>query len=726
MPVQLPARQHAENPAGIPAGPPLRLWATTVLLSAFLLFLIQPATGRLILPWFGGAPAVWTTCMLFFQTLLFAGYLYSHLLATRLPVRAQLTLHGLLLVTAAVLVQLQPDPSWKPVDSSVPIPRILLLLSLTAGLPYFVLSATSPLLLKWLAMTAPAASPHRLYALSNAGSLAALLAYPAVLEPLLPLSIQTAAFNWTFRMFTISCGSCLFWLYRKTSRHELPAAPLSETPAFSPDNGHSPSGAAPASVSRWLMLSCLASVMLLAGTSEICQDVAVIPFLWIAPLTLYLLSFVLCFESDRWYRRGLFAPLTATIIPLLGWLHLFGTRLHFLAQLGPWLIGLFCIFMLCHGELARLRPGGHRLTLFYLTLAAGGAAGGLLCAVVAPLLLPALWEHHLGLLASALLATFVWFDQRGWLRQNTRPPLTAATAGIVVVAIVLLDIASSITEYTESIASSRSFYGVLRVEHYPDEDAVLMKHGRIIHGLQFRSLPAVPTMYYGYQSGVGRAITALRERIESPGTGLQIGLVGLGTGTLAAWGRPEDSFVFYEIDPEVVRLAKEHFSFLRDSPASIEIIEGDARLSLEFEPPRQFDLLVLDAFSGDAIPVHLLTREALEVCRRHLKPDGILACHISNVHFDLARVTAGLADAAGMACIQWDDPPVADAGDGRPKISAPGSRWTLLANSPATLQSDVLRSPAALPAARSRVIWTDDHSNLLQVLGFAETSRSSR
>ncbi|MFM7057152.1 MAG: spermidine synthase, partial [Planctomycetota bacterium] len=671
-------------------------------------------------------PAVWTTCMLFFQTLLFAGYLYAHLLATRLPVHSQLSVHGLLLLIAAVLVQLQPDPSWKPVDSSVPIPRILLLLSLTAGLPYFVLSATSPLLLRWLTLSAPGTSPHRLYALSNAGSLAALLAYPALLEPLFPLSIQTATFNGTFRLFAICCGLCLVRMFRSTARSRRAVA--IPPPAFnrSPDASLRPPGTTPPSLTRWLTLSCLASVMLLAGTSEICQDVAVIPFLWIAPLTLYLLSFILCFESDRWYRRGLYAPLTATIIPILGWLHLFGTRLHFIVQLAPWLIGLFCIFMLCHGELARLRPGPQRLTLFYLTLAAGGAAGGLLCAVVAPLLLPALWEHHLGLLASALLATWIWFDQRGWLRHNTRPPLTAATAAIVVIACVLLDLASSLTEYAESIASRRNFYGVLRIENYADEDAVLMKHGRIVHGLQFRSLPAVPTMYYGYQSGVGRAITALRERIDQPGTGLRIGLVGLGTGTLAAWGRPADNLVFYEINPDVIRLAKEHFRFLRDSQATVEIVEGDARLALEFEPPRDFDLLVLDAFSGDAIPIHLLTREALDVCRRHLKPQGILACHISNVHFDLARVTTGLADAAGMACLQWDDPPVADENDGRPKISAPGSRWTLLANSPEILQADVLQSPAALPPPESRVVWTDDHSHLLQVLDFAETSRSGQ
>jgi SAM-dependent methyltransferase len=692
-----------------------------VLLSAFLLFLIQPTIGRLILPWFGGAPAVWTTCMLFFQSLLFAGYLYAHLLSTRLPLRSQLIIHALLLLIAATLINLQPAPLWKPRDSSVPIPRILLLLSLTAGLPYFVLSATSPLLLKWLAVAAPDLRSHRLYALSNAGSLAALLCYPALLEPLLPLTSQTTLFNWTFRLFAASCAGCLAWMHRTAVR--TPAAPTEPPakPSAPVAAGRTPQSAP---VARWFGLSCLASVMLLAGTTEICQDVAVIPFLWIAPLALYLLSFIFCFESDRWYRRGIFAGLTAVSIPVLSWLHLFGLRVHFLVQLCAWLTGLFSIFMLCHGELARSRPGTQRLTLFYLTLAAGGAAGGLICGIAAPLLLPALWEHHPGLLAAALLAFYVWFDHRAWLHPDRRPPVLAAAAAIVVISTVLLDFASSFSEYTASIASSRNFYGVLRIENYPDEDAVLMKHGRIIHGLQFRGLPAVPTTYYGYQSGVGRAITALREQSAGTDRGLRIGLVGLGTGTLAAWGRPNDTLVFYEINPDVVRLAREQFSFLKDCPSAVEIIEGDARLSLEFEEPRQFDLLVLDAFSGDAIPIHLLTREALAVCRRHLKPGGILAYHISNVHFDLSRVTAGLADAAGMTCIQLDEPFIADDDTGRPKISAPGSRWSLLTDSASVLDADVLQQTAGLPPKSARIVWTDDHSNLLQVLGFSNHRHS--
>lgn len=708
---------------GSTARPPLRLWGTTVLLSAFLLFLIQPMIGRLILPWFGGAPAVWTTCMLFFQTLLFAGYLYAHLLSSKLPLNAQLVVHSLLLMIAAVLIRLLPDADWKPENSSVPIARVLILLTITAGLPYFVLSATSPLLLRWLAHAAPAVRPHRLYALSNAGSLTALLAYPALIEPLLPITVQATVFNWTFRMFACACGACLVWMYRDVSGRSNGLRNSSSPAANTPHRPEiSPSTSAAAPITHWLLLAFLASVMLLAGTSEICQDVAVVPFLWIAPLALYLVSFVLCFESDRWYVRGVFAPLTATIIPLLGWLHLFGTRLHFLLQLAAWLTGLFSVFMLCHGELARLRPGTQKLTLFYLTLAAGGAAGGLLCAVVAPLLLPALWEHHIGLLASGILAFFVWFDHRGWLSQDRRPPLLAAGAAIGVISIVLLDFGSSITEFNESLASSRNFYGVLRIENYPEEDAVIMKHGRIIHGLQFKALPAVPTTYYGYQSGVGRAITAIRERQPKSDQGLRLGLVGLGTGTLAAWGRPEDTLVFYEINPDVVRLAKEHFSFLKDCPASVEYVEGDARLSLEHEEPRQFDLLVLDAFSGDAIPIHLLTREALSVFRRHLKPNGILAIHISNVHFDLARVTAGLARDAGMACIQWDDPHVPDEVAGHPKLSAPGSRWSLLADSATTLDSELLLTSAELPPRNSQVIWTDDHSNLLQVLGFSGKS----
>jgi spermidine synthase len=694
--------------------PPMLLWGGTILLSAFLLFQVQPLTGRLILPWFGGAPAVWTTCMLFFQSVLFGGYLYAHLLTARLSLRLQLVLHLLLLLAAAVLLRLSPDASWKPTDSSVPIPRILLLLATTAGLPCFVLSTTSPLLLRWLAAAAPHEPPHRLYALSNAGSLAALLLAPVVLDPLLPLSSQTQVFTWSFRGFAAACAACVVWLHRRTAILEPVVSPASAAQSGLPQSAASAS--APAPLLRWFFLACLASVMLLSGTSTICQDVAVIPFLWIAPLTLYLLSFILCFESDRWYRRGLFAPLTALLVPFLSWLHLFGLHLHLAIQLSAWMLGLFCVFMLCHGEVARLRPGADRLTLFYLILSAGGVCGGLLCAVAAPLLLPALWDHHFALLFSGGLACAVWFDERGWLDSENRPPLPAAAAAIAVAAVVLLDLAASITEYSDAIAGSRNFYGELRVEDYPEERAVLMKHGRIIHGLQFRGLPAVPTMYYGFQSGVGRAVTALRNRADAEQRGLRIGLVGLGTGTLAAWGRPQDQLVFYEINPDVVRLAQAHFSFLKDCRGKVDIVEGDARLSLEFEEPRQFDLLVLDAFSGDSIPIHLLTREALAVCRRHLAPQGILAVHISNLHFNLARLTAGLADDAGMACIQLTDAVVLDSASGRPMASAPGSRWSLLAETSEPLRADVLQQTSPAPAASERVVWTDDYSNLLQLI----------
>ena len=685
----------------------LRLWGCTILVSAFLLFQVQPLTGRLILPWFGGAPAVWTTCMLFFQTVLFAGYLYAHLLSTRLPLRTQLIVHTVLLLGAATFLNIAPDADWKPADSSIPIARILLLLAATAGIPCFVLSTTSPLLLRWLAVAAPGYPPHRMYALSNTGSLAALLLAPTLFDPLLPLSLQTVVFEWSFRGFALACGLCAIRLFRDHS-----AAANSSAAAANVANDILPTPP----ILRWFSLACLASVMLLAGTSTICQDVAVIPFLWVGPLALYLVSFILCFESDRWYRRGIFAPLTALSVPLLSWLHMFGLHVHLTVQLAGWMSGLFCIFMLCHGEVARLRPDSQRLTLFYLTLSAGGVFGGLLCALAAPLLLPALWDHHFGLLVSGVLACAVWFDDRGWIGPDSRPPLPAAAAGIALVAVVLLDLAASVTEYSDAIAATRNFYGELRVEDYPEEKAVLMKHGRIIHGLQFRGLPAVPTMYYGYQSGVGRAITALRNTANAEQRGLRIGLVGLGTGTLAAWGQPRDTFIFYEINPEVVRLAEAHFSFLRDCPSTIEIVEGDARLSLEFEQPRMFDLLVLDAFSGDSIPVHLLTREALAVCRRHLKPDGIIAVHISNLHFNLARLTAGLADDFGMACVQLTDSAVLDSASGRNKASSPGSRWSLLAMKPEVLRADVLQRVAADPPRSERVLWTDDYSNLLQLV----------
>ena len=691
------------------------VFACAVFLSAFLLFQIQPLISRLLLPWFGGSPGVWTTCMLFFQFLLFLGYTYSHLITSRLSLAQQTLMHAFLLTATVLPLQILPDPSWKPTDGSTPVPRILAVLSITVGLPYFLLSTTGTLLLRWYSLLRPRSSPHRLYALSNSGSLLALLSYPLLIEPALSLPGQARFWSVGFVMFAGLCAATM-WSVRRSHSNSSTAA-VTAQPGASSTKLHVTGLPDAAKRLQWFGLACLASVMLTAETNQICQDIAVVPFLWIAPLALYLLSFILCFESERWYARRWFGPVTAVLLLALCWVQAFGLRLHLSLQLLVWCSTLFAVFMLCHGELARLRPTAQSLTLFYLILSAGGACGGVINALIAPVVFPGYWEHHIGILLSAMLALLVWFDQRSWLTRTTRPPLPAVATAMLLIVAVLTVSASAMIDDTSAIATRRNFYGVLEVEDFPAEDAVILKHGRIVHGLQFRGMPAVPTMYYGYQTGVARALTVLRERRAAVQGQLRIGLVGLGVGTLAAYGQPPDFLEFYEINRHVIELAREHFTFLKQCRSTVEIVEGDARLSLENLPPRNLDLLVLDAFSGDAIPTHLLTADAFQAFLRHLSPDGIIAVHISNIHFDLQRVTDGIAKTLNLASLTIDTPAETEPDTGLPLVSSPGSRWVLLATAPAALNHPLLRQNAVPSKPETAVFWTDDYTNLIQILG---------
>lgn len=706
-----PTPQRLHSPSSPPTAGISRVstavFATTVFLSAFLLFQIQPLISRIILPWFGGSPGVWTTCMLFFQLLLFLGYLYSHLLTSRLSISRQTIVHSLLLLGTLALLQIFPDAQWKPANGDSPTLRILGLLSVTAGLPYFVLSTNGPLLLRWFSLLRPDASPHRLYALSNSGSLLALLSYPLLFEPALSLPGQATLWTSGFVVFALCCAISMLYVRGASRTQPLADVQNTDSGSVAPDLS---------TLLLWFGLACLASVMLIAETNQICQDVAVVPFLWILPLALYLVSFILCFESERWYVRRWFGPVTAALLLALCWVQTFGLHMHLVLQLLVWFVTLFAVFMLCHGELARLRPQARFLTLFYLTISAGGACGGLITALIAPAVFPGFWEHHAGILLSALVALFVWFHDRTWILSLRRPPLLALINSILLLVAIITVFAASVGEYTRSIAMVRNFYGVLEVEDFAPEDAMLLKHGRIVHGLQFHQMPSVPTMYYGYKTGVGRAIAVLRERKAANNGQLRAGLVGLGIGTLAAYGKPEDFMEFYEINSNVIKLAEQHFTFLSNCKSRVEIIKGDARLSLENQPPQQFDLLVLDAFSGDAIPTHLLTVEAFQSFRRHMAPNGIIAVHISNIHLNLQRVTDGISAVTGLAMTTITTLPESDEDSGLPLISNPGSRWVLMAEAPSTLKHSLLEQNAVPSSPQNAVFWTDHFTNLIQIL----------
>ncbi len=666
------------------------LYAVTIFLSSFLLFLVQPLIARLILPWFGGSAAVWTTCMLFFQALLLAGYAYAHLLTRYATRRFESLMHTALLAVALVTLPIAPSEVWKPSGTEPPVLWILLLLGASVGLPYFLLAANSPLLQAWFSRARPGENPYRLFAVSNLGSLVALLGYPFLLEPFVGGAGQVSLWSWLFAAFAVLCAGVAWLTPADKTRHEeaTVAAPMVKR-----------------NVVLWLALSATGSLLLLAVTNHLTQNVASVPLLWLAPLTLYLASFIITFEGKGWYRpEWMWSLLLAWFIGM-GWL-LVDRDFEFdlAVQLAVFLPGLFIACVFCHGELYRVRPAPSRLTAFYLAVSAGGALGGVLAAVVAPLLFTGYYELGIGLVALALLAVL-----RFW-----RLNLFARYASLAVLAGISACAAYDGMRYQRDVhVATRSFYGVLRVKEYgvPGDESHLRRlvHGAIMHGEQYLhgEQRTMLTTYYHEDSGIGAAIHSLGERPA------RVGVIGLGVGTIAAYGRAGDLYRFYDIDSRVMQIALHEFAYLTDSKAKIELALGDARLTLEREPPRNFDVLAVDAFSSDAIPVHLITREALGVYLKHVKPDGIVAFHVSNRFLDLIPVVARLAKENGVHAVLVRDDPDEEADYRRSRTD-----WVLVSRDPAALRRPPIVARGAVePEDRPEWrTWTDDYSNLIQIL----------
>ncbi|MBW2416623.1 MAG: fused MFS/spermidine synthase [Deltaproteobacteria bacterium] len=683
----------------------LALSASTIFLAAFLVFQVQPMIAGYILPWFGGSGAVWTTAMLFFQVVLVAGYAYAHCSITWLAPRTQAGLHVALLAGAIVLLPIAPSPGWKPDGATDPAWQILLLLGANVGLPFLLLASTSPLLQAWIHRAQPGVAPYRLYALGNAASLLALLSYPFVFEPMLTRHARSAFWSWSFALFALASAVCALGTWRR-ARPESGALVAGIRPA------RERIGWTPRML--WLLLPATASLLMLAVTHQISQDVAAIPFLWIVPLGLYLFSFVLVFESDRWYRRPVFLGALAPAMAGALWLLYVAGHAPIGLQVAGWSVILLICCTVCHGELARLKPHPDALTGYYLAIAVGGALGGVFAALVAPWALDLFLELHIGLvLCCALAVAAVALDGPPTRRSRRRRFAWAAAGlgGLVLAAGLGFDVHRS---GRDVIATARSFHGAMRVSRHGQgtaQEVSALHHGRTAHGLQWRvgARRRWPTLYYGVESGAGLAF-----RHHDPQRPRRIGAVGLGIGTLAAYGRPGDRFRFYEIDREVVRLARSHFAHLSDSPAEIEVVVGDARVSLERERPQEFDLIFLDAFSSDAIPVHLLTREAFEIYDRHLRHDGILAVHITSAHLDLEPPVRALARHLGMAALRIDSPDDALRGAAR-------ASWMLLSRNAASLDHDGIRPAASgfAPAEATSVmqpVWTDDYADVLGAL----------
>ncbi|MCP4785995.1 MAG: hypothetical protein GY903_25920 [Fuerstiella sp.] len=881
-------------------------YALTIFVSAFLLFQVQPLIGRYILPWFGGGPSIWTSCMLFFQIVLLAGYAYSHLLCTRLSRQAQVGTHLSLLALSVLFLPIAPSESWKPVGDQSPMLQILLLLLVTVGGPYFMLASTGPLMQRWFHQTSPGRSPYRLYSLSNVGSLLALLSYPLVFEPWLKLRHQVLSWSFVYVVYVALATWCAIRLLR----HSV-FDPLSENRNAASEQTEAPDVAVTAPgwgrMLLWLGLAACGSATLLATTNQLCIDVATVPFLWVLPLGLYLLSFIICFDNPHWYDRRVFGLLVLAGCPVACAALHEGPDVEIADQVAIFSVVLFACCMVCHGELVHARPAPKYLTLFYVLVSAGGALGGAFVAIAAPQLFSGYYEYHASLFATCVIALIAWCVQRVWnstqsstfwiwtlaasaqvltvvswyfvpksesleeidrtvyfgiylLLQLAGLTFTAAfetrkrvivgvwtfasfaqvawltgyaswrfpddvirseqvwvAVGALVPAIVAVGVLYGIGRwreaiggyvlrsaqfgivalwvsalwYSETVASwqasafglsvcgalalefagryfcgahrpsmgfwlwlpsialisllghrlqeiaavddvdvihtSRNFYGVLKVTKDEEDDSgeygmpgrISLMHGQIRHGFQYLDeyWKTHPTTYYGQESGIGIAIELSRKLARDTDQHvLRVGVVGLGTGTIAAYGQSDEYFRFYDINSHVRDLSAMYFTYLSDSEAETEVVIGDARIVMERELAagrnQQFDVLAIDAFSSDAIPVHLLTTECAEIYREQLRPGGVLAIHISNRFLELDPITRAMAEHLGWHAVRIEN-------DDDDSTGVFTSTWVLLTANDAFVNSADIQDVDNEWDESDRVLhWTDDYSGLWQILSF--------
>lgn len=735
------------------------LFTVTLFVSAGLLFLVQPMFARLVLPLLGGSPAVWNTAMVFYQAALLAGYGYAHFSNTRLSPRQRAAVHLLLLAIPMAFLPIAIPHGWSPPITGNPAPWLLALMSASVGLPFFAISTTSPVLQKWFTATGHtrAADPYFLYVASNIGSLLALLCYPFWIEPHLSLATQFRLWMWGYLSLLALVATCAVLLW-KTAR--LPAPPDCRPDAIGDRAARLATPALSAlRRGRWVLLSFAPSSLLLGVTTYLSSEIAVIPLLWIIPFALYLLTFVVVFARRPIISRiFLLRALPIVMVALVMVVNMRAT------QPIAWLMALhlaafFLAALLCHGALAADRPAPAHLTEFYLWMSVGGVLGGLFNALLAPAVFNTIVEYPLAVLLACLLALWpassagatsqvpspalrihwadaLWpaalglatiallFAAGGSLREPA-PAVVTLVFGVpavvcfffsrrplrFVLGLAALLLAGTFYhgEQGRALHTERSFFGVHRVTLDPTGAHHLLIHGNTLHGQQSLD-PArrgEPLTYYHRTGPIGQILTTF-----GTDPGKKIAVVGLGAGSLAAYAAPRQAWTYFEIDPVVASLARDarFFTFLRDTPADLRVVLGDARLTLAAAPDNAFDVIVLDAFSSDAIPVHLVTREAFTLYQRKLTPGGLIACHISNLHLDLEPVFSRLAHDGKLACLVRDDTVVSSAEFALGK--AP-SVWLALARTTADLAP--LAADSQWRAARPAIgqVWTDDYSSLL-------------
>jgi spermidine synthase len=711
----------------------LPIYGFTIFLGAALLFLLQLVFARLALPLLGGAPAVWNTAMVFYQTVLLAGYAYAHWIGRHAGSRRSLAIHAMVMFLPLGLLPFGVPASWGVPTEGTPVLWLLGLLAVSVGAPFFAVSTTAPLLQRWFASTGhPAArDPYFLYAASNTGSLAGLLAYPFLIEPYSSIADQSAAWAWGFGGLGVLCAVCGLFVPRDAG---VPTAVIAEEEAAPTKSQRF----------RWVILAAVPCSLMLSITTYISSEIAAVPLLWVIPLALYLVTFILAFAKRRWSgeraARVLVPFLVAVVmvmamgattpIPLLVILHL---------------VCFFLAALACHVRLAANRPSARRLTEFYFWTSVGGVIGGAFNTLLAPLIFRSAAEYPLMLVAAAWLemparrssrpglllgllpgiwATLAmrWLPENGQqagLRQllvfgvpalacfvmsRDRGRFTVAIAGLLAVAHFLS--ASGM----RTLHATRSFFGIHRVTTDAKGEFRYLFHGKTVHGIQSLD-PEGGKVPLGYYHPAG----PLGEIFASRGGG-PVAAVGLGAGAVAAYGKPGQKFVFYEIDPAVKSIASDprYFSYLSRSQADMAIVTGDARLKLGAAPEGHYDLIVLDAYGSDSVPVHLLTREAMELYLRKLAPGGLVAFHVSNLHIDLRPVVAALAADTGLVCLFRED---ADFPEEEQAKGRWPSRWAVVARGRADLEPllragdwEKLEPDLRLP------VWTDDHSSILPLL----------
>jgi len=666
------------------------VFAMTVFLAAALLFFVQPMFARMLLPVLGGAPSVWNASMMFYQGALLAGYALAHGAAGRLSRRRQVLLLVGLGAAALLTLPVGVPRGWLPPTHSSPVPWLLGVMTVSVGLPFLVVATVSPMLQRWFAARS-AQDPYWLYAASNGGSLIALVTYPSLFEPRWGLAHQSRGWSAGFALLVALLAVCGYWGKEETlaAKPAMASAPIGLRRRW-----------------RWLLLAFAPCSLMLSVTTYLTSSVAPMPLLWVVPLSAYLLTFVLVFARRRWVPHKLMLwimPVALLVMPwtmtglLLG-LPMEPMDVHVVLHVAI----LFVVAMVCHGELANDRPPATQLTEFYLWLAAGGALGGVFNALVAPLLFSTVWEYPLTLLLACLLIRC-----RSWRGYLAGPVLLA----VATVGLLLFFHHRYGTGRMRTLYRARSFFGIHEVFTDPSEQYHFLKHGCTVHGVQSTD-PArrrEPLSYFSRSGPLGELISILPRNLKQ-----QVAVVGLGAGTVACYGERGEHWTFFEIDPLVERIARDRrfFTFLADCPAEVQVILGDARLSLEREPEGRFGLMILDPYNSDTPPLHLLTREALALYLRKLAPDGVMAFHISAAHLELKPVLANLAQDAGLFGLHLID---FSTPQRRARGEAP-SRWVIMTRQPRTVER-LARSGSWRPLHPQPAVgvWTDDYVSLFRV-----------